>query len=181
MDADSEKSIYDEVISIKQGVIDMENELRTLEKSMQTDQSEALMKRYSELSHRFELENGYAVCSNVTGILKGLGFKEEEFDKKVSLLSGGQKTRLALGRLLLDAPDILILDEPTNHLDIASVSWLEGYLKAWKGAVIIVSHDRYFLDRIVNKVLDIENGTGTMFTGNYTAFAEKRPPSEKIV
>lgn len=179
MDADSEKSIYDEVISIKQDVIDMENELRSLEKAMQTDQSESLMKHYSELSHRFELENGYAVRSNVTGILKGLGFREDEFDKKVSLLSGGQKTRLALGRLLLDAPDILILDEPTNHLDIASVSWLEGYLKAWKGAVIIVSHDRYFLDRIVNKVLDIENGTATMFTGNYTAFAEKKAALRK--
>ena len=179
MDADSEKSIYDEVISIKQDVIDMEQELRNLELSMQSDQSEALMKRYSELTHRFELENGYAVRSNVTGILKGLGFNEDEFTKKVSLLSGGQKTRLALGRLLLDAPDILILDEPTNHLDIASVSWLEGYLKAWKGAVIIVSHDRYFLDRIVNKVFDIENGIGTMYTGNYTAFAEKKAALRK--
>ena len=179
MDADSEKSIYDEVISIKQDVIDMEQELRNLELSMQSDQSDALMKRYSELSHRFELENGYAVRSGVTGILKGLGFKEDEFTKKVSLLSGGQKTRLALGRLLLDAPDILILDEPTNHLDIASVSWLEGYLKAWKGAVIIVSHDRYFLDRIVNKVLDIESGIGTMYTGNYTAFAEKKAALRK--
>ena len=174
IDADSDKSIYEEVISIKQDVLDMEEELRSLELRMKDEPDESVMKHYSELMHRFELENGYAVRSNVQGILKGLGFKEEEFTKKVSLLSGGQKTRLSLGRLLLDAPDILILDEPTNHLDIASVSWLEAYLKAWKGAVIIVSHDRYFLDRIVNKILDIENGHGMLYTGNYTAFAEKK-------
>ena len=179
IDADSDKSIYDEVISIKQDVLDMEEELRSLELRMKDEPDGSVMKHYSELMHRFELENGYAVRSNVQGILKGLGFKEEEFTKKVSLLSGGQKTRLSLGRLLLDAPDILILDEPTNHLDIASVSWLEAYLKAWKGAVIIVSHDRYFLDRIVNKILDIENGHGMLYTGNYTAFAEKKAALRK--
>ena len=179
IDADSDKSIYEEVISIKQDVLDMEEELRSLELRMKDEPDESVMKHYSELMHRFELENGYAVRSNVQGILKGLGFKEEEFTKKVSLLSGGQKTRLSLGRLLLDAPDILILDEPTNHLDIASVSWLEAYLKAWKGAVIIVSHDRYFLDRIVNKILDIENGHGMLYTGNYTAFAEKKAALRK--
>ena len=179
IDADSDKSTYEEVISIKQDVLDMEEELRSLELRMKDEPDESVMKHYSELMHRFELENGYAVRSNVQGILKGLGFKEEEFTKKVSLLSGGQKTRLSLGRLLLDAPDILILDEPTNHLDIASVSWLEAYLKAWKGAVIIVSHDRYFLDRIVNKILDIENGHGMLYTGNYTAFAEKKAALRK--
>ena len=179
IDADSDKSIYEEVISIKQDVLDMEEELRSLELRMKDEPDESVMKHYSELMHRFELENGYAVRSNVQGILKGLGFKEEEFTKKVSLLSGGQKTRLSLGRLLLDAPDILILDEPTNHLDIASVSWLEAYLKAWKSAVIIVSHDRYFLDRIVNKILDIENGHGMLYTGNYTAFAEKKAALRK--
>ena len=211
----SDRSIYDEVISVKQDLLDIEQELRVLEQRMHALSSDAdtsvkdaalvntdsvnaaavnedaasgltedkslddIYSRYASLSHKFEIENGYAVRSNVTGILKGLGFKEEEFDKKVSLLSGGQKTRLALGRLLMDAPEILILDEPTNHLDIASVSWLESYLKAWKGAVIIVSHDRYFLDRIVNKILDIENGKAHMYLGNYTAFAEKKAALRK--
>ena len=206
----SDRSIYDEVISVKQELLDIEQELRVLEQRMHALSSDAetssataalsdaaavndgtassldgnkdlddIYSRYASLSHRFEIENGYAVRSNVTGILKGLGFKEEEFDKRVSLLSGGQKTRLALGRLLMDAPEILILDEPTNHLDIASVSWLESYLKAWKGAVIIVSHDRYFLDRIVNKILDIENGKAHMYLGNYTAFAEKKAALRK--
>ena len=179
MESDSDNSIYDEVISIKKNVLNTERELRELELKMREDQSDATMQRYSELSHRFELENGYAVRSNVQGILKGLGFKEEEFSKKVSRLSGGQKTRLSLGRLLLDEPEILILDEPTNHLDIKSVSWLEGYLKAWRGAVIIVSHDRYFLDRIVNKIFDIENGSGRLYLGNYTAFAEKKAELRK--
>ena len=181
----SEHTIYEEVLSVKQYLIDMEEELRDLERRMNEAGSafnaalEDIYSRYASLSHRFELENGYAVRSNVTGILKGLGFTEEDYGKKVSMLSGGQKTRLALGRLLMDAPEILVLDEPTNHLDIASVSWLEGYLKSWRGAVIIVSHDRYFLDRIVNKILDIENGTAHLFLGNYTAFAEKKAALRK--
>lgn len=178
-DIDGDKTIHDAVLEVKKDVLDMENELRRLEVMMKASSDEELLKRYSELSHRFELENGYAVRSNVTGVLKGLGFKEEEFGLKVCQLSGGQKTRLELGKLLLKAPDILILDEPTNHLDIASVSWLENYLRSWKNAVIIVSHDRYFLDRIVNKVFDIENGRGTMYTGNYTAFAEKKAALRK--
>ena len=181
----SEHTIYEEVLSVKQYLIDMEEELRDLERRMNEAGStfnaalEDIYSRYASLSHRFELENGYAVRSNVTGILKGLGFTEEDYGKRVSTLSGGQKTRLALGRLLMDAPEILVLDEPTNHLDIASVSWLEGYLKSWRGAVIIVSHDRYFLDRIVNKILDIENGTAHLFLGNYTAFAEKKAALRK--
>ena len=200
----SDRTIYEEVLSVKQYLIDMEAELRDLEHRMNEESSvanaalsdlsansaaqvnsdgnsalEDIYSRYANLSHRFELENGYAVRSNVTGILKGLGFSEEDYGKKVSMLSGGQKTRLALGRLLMDAPEILVLDEPTNHLDIASVSWLEGYLKSWRGAVIIVSHDRYFLDRIVNKILDIENGTAHLYLGNYTAFAEKKAALRK--
>ena len=175
-DITSDRTIYEEVLSVKQELLDIEQKLRSMELDMHTEED---YDRYTALSHRFESEGGYAIRSNVTGILKGLGFQEDEFGKKVPVLSGGQKTRLSLGRLLMDAPDILILDEPTNHLDIASVSWLEGYLRGWKGAVIIVSHDRYFLDRIVNKVLDIENGHARLYTGNYTAFAEKKAALRK--
>ncbi len=178
-DIESDRSIFEEVLSVKADLIRAEAELRSLEQKMHTDTDPGIYERYTLLSQQFESEGGYAIRSNVVGILKGLGFREEEFDKKVAVLSGGQKTRLSLGRLLLDSPDILILDEPTNHLDIASVSWLEGYLKNWRGAVIIVSHDRYFLDRIVNKVLDIENGRAQLYTGNYTAFAEKKAALRK--
>ena len=169
-DIESGRTVYEEVLSVKQDLLDIERQLRVLEHSMKDDAAAGggpVYEQYAALSHRFESEGGYAVRSNVNGILKGLGFCEEEYGKKVSVLSGGQKTRLSLGRLLMDAPDILMLDEPTNHLDIASVSWLENYLRGWKGAVIIVSHDRYFLDRIVNKVLDIDNGRARLYTGNY--------------
>lgn len=179
IDADSDNTLYDEVLSVKADILKMETELRRLEKEISLSPSDALLKRYSELSHMFELGNGYAIKSNVTGILKGLGFSEQDFDRQVKTLSGGQKTRLNLGRLLMDGPDILILDEPTNHLDIASVSWLEGYLRSMRGAAIIVSHDRYFLDRIVNKILDIENGTATLYIGNYSIFAEKKAALRK--
>ncbi|MBQ7175463.1 MAG: ABC-F family ATP-binding cassette domain-containing protein [Lachnospiraceae bacterium] len=181
-DIESGRTVYEEVLSVKQDLLDIERQLRVLEHSMKDDAAAGggpVYEQYAALSHRFESEGGYAVRSNVNGILKGLGFSEEEYGKKVSVLSGGQKTRLSLGRLLMDAPDILMLDEPTNHLDIASVSWLENYLRGWKGAVIIVSHDRYFLDRIVNKVLDIDNGRARLYTGNYTAFAEKKAALRK--
>ncbi|MDO4488917.1 MAG: ABC-F family ATP-binding cassette domain-containing protein, partial [Eubacteriales bacterium] len=172
-------TIYEEVMKSKESLSKMEDELRSLEAKMRlhSDNEFALndvYKRYSDLSHRFESEGGYAVKSNVVGILKGLGFGEDEFDKKVSVLSGGQKTRLMLSKLLIDAPELLILDEPTNHLDIASVSWLETYIKNLRTAVIIVSHDRYFLDRIVNKVFDIDNTKGRLYTGTYTQFSEKK-------
>jgi len=175
----SEHTVYDEVMTVKASLADMEAELRTLEQKMKLHADnefalEEVYSRYTKLSEAFESGGGYAIRSNVVGILKGLGFSEEEFTKKVSLLSGGQKTRLLLGRLLLESPDILILDEPTNHLDIASVSWLESYLKNLRSTVILVSHDRYFLDRIVGKVFDIEQGTGRLYTGNYTAFSEKK-------
>ena len=176
---DSRRTVYEEVMLVKESLTETEEMLRSLEERMRLHAQNdfalsEIYRRYSELSEKFEAEGGYAVKSNVTGILKGLGFSESEFDKKVSVLSGGQKTRLMLSKLLLENPDILILDEPTNHLDIESVAWLETYLKGLKSTVILVSHDRYFLDRIVNKIIDIENGKAVLYTGNYTDFSEKK-------
>jgi len=175
----SDRTVYDEIMEVKSSLAVKEGELRELEKKMRLHAANEfalndIYERYDKISQEFESGGGYAIRSNVTGILKGLGFSEEEFSKKVSVLSGGQKTRLLLGKLLLDPPDILILDEPTNHLDIASVSWLESYLNSLKSTVILVSHDRYFLDHIVGKVLDIENSQARLFVGNYTAFSEKK-------
>lgn len=170
-------TIYEELISTKQHIIDMENRLRSMEHEMKTAAGEALdslMNTYTRLSHQFELENGYAYKSEVMGVLKGLGFTEEDFEKQIETLSGGQKTRVALGKLLLSNPDILLLDEPTNHLDMESISWLETYLLNYPGAVFIVSHDRYFLDKVVTKVIEIEAGQVQMFSGNYSAYAVKK-------
>lgn len=170
-------TIYEELISTKQHIIDMENRIRGLEMEMKHAQGEALdslMNTYTRLNHQFELENGYAYQSEVTGVLKGLGFTEEDFSRQIETLSGGQKTRVALGKLLLSKPDILLLDEPTNHLDLESISWLETYLLNYPGAVFIVSHDRYFLDKVVTKVVEIELGQMRMYSGNYSAYALKK-------
>ena len=170
-------TIYEELISTKQHIIDMENRLRSLEQEMKTttgDALDSLMNTYTRLSHQFELENGYAYKSEIMGVLKGLGFTEEDFERQIETLSGGQKTRVALGKLLLASPDILLLDEPTNHLDMESISWLETYLLNYAGAVLIVSHDRYFLDKIVSKVIEIDNGKVSSFSGNYSAYSEKK-------
>ena len=170
-------TIYEELISTKQHILDMENRIRSLEHEMKYAAGEALenlMNQYTRLNSRFELENGYAYKSEVTGVLKGLGFAEEDFSRQIETLSGGQKTRIALGKLLLSRPDILLLDEPTNHLDMDSITWLETYLLNYPGAVFIVSHDRYFLDRVITKVVEIENGTLRTYTGNYSAYAEKK-------
>lgn len=173
----SDNTIYDELLSVKQYILDMEKELRSIEKRMNTadgDELENLMKKYSDLNHRFEMENGYAYKSEITGVLKGLGFSEEDFTLNVNTLSGGQKTRVALGRLLLAKPDIILLDEPTNHLDMESIRWLENYLLNYNGAVLIVAHDRYFLDKIVSKIIELDNGVATVFSGNYTDYAAKK-------
>ena len=170
-------TIYEELISTKQHILDMENRIRSLEHEMKYASGEALdslMNQYTRLNSQFELENGYAYKSEVTGVLKGLGFTEEDFPRQIETLSGGQKTRVALGKLLLSRPDILLLDEPTNHLDMDSISWLETYLLNYPGAVFIVSHDRYFLDRVVTKVIEIENGNLRTYNGNYSAYAEKK-------
>lgn len=172
-----ENTIYDELLSVKQEIIALEQRIRSVELQMKTaseDVLSGLMDTYADLTHAFESANGYAYKSELTGVLKGLGFTEEEFKRSVSTLSGGQKTRVALGKLLLLKPDLIILDEPTNHLDLSSITWLETYLLNYKGAVIIVSHDRYFLDRIANKVVEIDQTKATVFTGNYSAYAVKK-------
>jgi len=161
----------------------MENRLRDLENSMKTasgEELETMMNQYSRLSHEFELINGYAWKSEIVGVLKGLGFTEEEFSKQISTLSGGQKTRVSLGKLLLTNPDIILLDEPTNHLDMSSIAWLETYLLNYRGAVLIVAHDRYFLDKIVTKVIELDNGHAVVYSGNYTAYSEKRAQMRAI-
>ena len=169
-----ENTIYEELLSVKQDILDMEQKMHTVELQMKTatgEHLEQLMNTYASLTHAYESANGYAYKSELTGVLKGLGFLETEFNKSVSTLSGGQKTRVALGKLLLLKPNLIILDEPTNHLDLSSITWLETYLLNYKGAVIIVSHDRYFLDRIANKVIEIDNTKATVFHGNYTDYA----------
>ena len=171
------RTIYEELLTTKQYIIDMETRMRSIEAEMnqaEGDTLERLMNTYTRLTHEFELENGYAYKSELTGVLKGLGLTEEDFDKQVATLSGGQKTRVALGKLLISRPDILLLDEPTNHLDMESISWLETYLLNYPGAVFIVSHDRYFLDKVVTKVIEIEAGQVQMFSGNYSAYAVKK-------
>lgn len=176
-DLDSGQTIYDELLEVKRPIIEMEERLRTLEVNMKRSQGEeleSLYQTYSRLSLEFELANGYAWKSEITGVLKGLGFLEEEFSKPVSTLSGGQKTRVSLGKLLLSKPDIILLDEPTNHLDMESIAWLENYLLNYQGTVVIVAHDRYFLDRVVTKVVELDNGSSTVFQGNYSAYSEKK-------
>ena len=170
-------TIYEEVRSAKADIIDMEQRIRAIELEMKSLSGEALENRldtYNRLQSEFEARNGYACESEIIGVLKGLGFTEDDFGKKTATLSGGQKTRVALGKLLLTNPDILLLDEPTNHLDLNSIAWLETYLINYRGAVFIVSHDRYFLNRVVTKVVEIENGEIRMYMGNYKAYSEKK-------
>ena len=171
------RTIYEELLSTKQYIIDMEDRMRAAEIQMKHasgEELERLMNTYTRLTHEFELENGYAYRSELMGVLKGLGFTEEDFNKQIETLSGGQKTRVALGKLLISKPDILLLDEPTNHLDMESIAWLETYLLNYPGAVFIVSHDRYFLDKVVTKVIEIDAGQVRMYSGNYSAYAEKK-------
>lgn len=172
-----DKTIYEELVSVKQNVIDLQEQIRQLEQDMKHLEGQELenaLDRYTRMNHTFEQQDGYAFESQITGILKGLGFTESDFHRPVSELSGGQKTRVSLGRLLLSRPDIILLDEPTNHLDLNSIAWLEGYLKNYDGAVIIVSHDRYFLDKIVTKVVELELTKSTIYHGNYSYYAKKR-------
>ncbi|BFL12523.1 ABC-F family ATP-binding cassette domain-containing protein [[Clostridium] hylemonae] len=170
-------TIYEEVRTAKADIIETERQIRTIElelKHLEGDALKARLDTYNRLTAAFERANGYAYESEITGVLKGLGFDESDFAKSVDTLSGGQKTRVSLGKLLLTKPDILLLDEPTNHLDLNSIAWLETYLLNYQGAVLIVSHDRYFLNRVVTKVLEIELGTLSVYMGNYSQYAEKK-------
>lgn len=174
---DTSSTIYEELMEVKRDVIDLEKNIRQAEEDMKHlsgDELNNLMNRYTSMNDEFQRKSGYAWKSEVTGVAKGLGFLDEELDKSIATLSGGQKTRVALGKLLLQSPDLIILDEPTNHLDMNSIRWLENYLLNYKGAVLIVSHDRYFLDKIAGKIIEVENCKVTSFTGNYSDYAIKK-------
>ena len=174
---DSNKNIYDEMLEAKADVIELEEKIRLLEEKMKSQEGAELeesLKSYNNATSEFERVNGFAYKSEIVGVLKGLGFTETDFDKKVSVLSGGQKTRLALAKLLLSKPDVILLDEPINHLDLNSISWLEGFLSNYKGAVVIVAHDRYFLDHVVSKVVEIDRANTSVYMGNYSAYSKKK-------
>ncbi|MCM1468292.1 MAG: ABC-F type ribosomal protection protein, partial [Alistipes sp.] len=178
----SENTVYDELLSVKENIIRLEKRIRELEEQMASREGaelEDLMNTYADFTHRFEDENGYAYKSEVIGVLKGLGFSEEDFKKQIHMLSGGEKTRVALGRLLLTRPDLILLDEPTNHLDLDSIKWLETFLSNYNGAVLIVAHDRYFLDRIASRIIELDRGNCTVFLGNYTDYAAKKAELRK--
>ena len=171
------ETIYDALLEVKRPILAMEERIRRLEADMKSaagEDLEAMLQEYSRLNHEFEMAEGYSIQSEITGVLKGLGFGEEEFGKSIDALSGGQKTRVSLGKLLLTRPDVLLLDEPTNHLDMDSIAWLEGYLKTYPGSVLIVAHDRYFLDRVATKIIELDGGIATVFSGDYTAYSEKK-------
>lgn len=176
-DISFDNTIYAEMLATKKHIIETEAQIRQLELDMNNAEGEELNKileTYNRLSAKYDRENGYAYESEITGVLKGLGFTKEDYDRHINTLSGGQKMRIALGRLLLTKPDIIILDEPTNHLDMNSIAWLEGFLSSYQGSVIIVSHDRYFIDKIATKVVEIDNTKGIVYHGNYTYYAKKR-------
>lgn len=176
-DVSGNHTIYEEVLSAKEALISMEEKLRDMESKMNQYQGQELedfMESYNRLNHEFELQGGYSYQSEIVGVLKGLGFSEAEFEKHMQELSGGQKTRVCLGKLLVTKPDVILLDEPTNHLDINSIAWLETFLLNYKGAVVIVSHDRYFLDKVVSKVVELDRTKVSVFQGNYSDYAKKR-------
>ena len=176
-DISFDNTIYAEMLETKRYLIDMEEKIRSLENDMKHatgEELEKIMNTYNKLSTQYDHENGYAYKSEVTGVLKGLGFTEADYDRHINSLSGGQRMRVALGKLLLTKPDIIILDEPTNHLDMVSIAWLENFLSSYPGSVIIVSHDRYFIDKIATKIVEIDNTKAIIYHGNYTYYSGKR-------
>lgn len=182
---DSELTIYEEILSAKAYILQMEEELSAMEHQIALHASNeeafaSLSIKYTDLRHEFEMLDGYSYKSRVKGVLKGLGFSENEYDKKANVLSGGQKTRLALAKILVSAPDILLLDEPTNHLDIHATEWLESYLLSYNGTLLIISHDRYFLDKIVSKIIELEHGKCKTYMGNYSFYAQHKFLDQQI-
>ena len=176
-DISFDNTIYGEMLAAKQYIVDLEANIRRLEHDMkhaEGEELEKILETYNRLSSKYDRDNGYSYESEIIGVLKGLGFGPDDYDRHINTLSGGQKMRIALGRLLLTRPDIIILDEPTNHLDMSSISWLESFLSSYPGSVIIVSHDRYFIDRIATSIIEIDNKKATVYHGNYTYYAEKR-------
>lgn len=176
-DIEGDRTIYEEVLSAKEGLVSMQESLISMEEKMSSlegEELESLMESYSRLNQEFERQGGLSYKSEIVGVLKGLGFAEEEFSKHMQALSGGQRTRVCLGKLLVTKPDVILLDEPTNHLDIGSITWLETFLLNYKGAVVIVCHDRYFLDRVVEKVVELDRHQVSMFSGNYSDYAMKK-------
>lgn len=177
-------SLFDELLTVFSQIINMEFKLRELEQKMQIYKNEELnliIKEYDKVSTYLSENNSFDYNSRIKGVLKGLGFTEDDFYKEIKFLSGGQKTRVALGKILLEEPDILLLDEPTNHLDIKSIQWLENFLKSYSKALFIISHDRYFLNKIVNKVIELENTKSTIYNGNYSDYAEKKHIAREIM
>ena len=180
---ESDKTIYEEMLSVFEKIIQTEANLREMENEMGGLSGQALadkMEEYAALQHYFEQHDGYSYQSRMKGVLKGLGFTESDFNRPMNQLSGGQKTRVHLGKLLLSKPDVLLLDEPTNHLDIASIEWLEDFLRTYPGSVLIISHDRYFLDRIVTKVIEIENKKSYVYNGNYSFYWQQKEINREI-
>lgn len=182
-DIDSDNTLYEEILSSREDILKIEADLEATHAKMEEStgvELDKLVAKYTSLTQEYERKNGYSYKSEVLGILNGLGFLESDYNKTINQFSGGQKTRIALGKILLTAPEILILDEPTNHLDISSINWLENYLLNYKGTVIIVSHDRYFLDKFITKVIHIELCKATTYLGNYTDFNEKYTKQREI-
>ncbi|MCR5690888.1 MAG: ATP-binding cassette domain-containing protein, partial [Eubacterium sp.] len=180
----SDKTIYQELLAVKSDIIALDQQIHDLEAQMEGLEGEDLeqvLKQYNRLQTTFEHGEGYTYKSKVLGVINGLGFGGEAMHQVINNLSGGQKTRVALGKLLLMEPDLLILDEPTNHLDMESIKWLENYLSSYKGAVLVVSHDRYFLDRIADKIVEIDQGKINVFQGNYTSYAEKKAKLREVL
>lgn len=181
-DFDEQQTIYECMLSVFNHLIEMEETIHDLENQMssQPEDLDLIMRRYDDLMHTFQDLEGYSYKSKITGVLKGLGFTQKDYEKKIEVLSGGEKTRLSLGKLLLKEPDLLLLDEPTNHLDIDAITWLEGYLKSYRKAVMIISHDRYFIDQVVSSIIEIENGKSVLYKGNYQYYATQKMINRQI-